>query len=171
MSYSVGMENDGNSFKNNYFKTLKQRDMKKETTSIFGNLFGTKSETSESEKSKPVVITSYSQPNVLQQRMKEERLTHGETVTANLSPVRLENAYGKMVMYFCPMKNIEVIETVTNGDGETIPAEAKVEGLTIPENFKAGFYNLKNVTLSSNGTMQVRATSSTVWEKAEAERP
>jgi hypothetical protein len=144
--------------------------MKKETTSLFGNLFGTKKETSEAEKSKPVVITSYSQSNVLQQRMQEERLTHGQTVTANLSPVRLENAYGKMIMYFCPMKNIEIIETVTHGDGECIPAEAKVEGLTIPDNLKAGFYNLKNITLTSNGTMQVKATNKTVWEKAEAER-
>ncbi|WP_018612163.1 hypothetical protein [Segetibacter koreensis] len=144
--------------------------MKKETTSLFGNLFGGKSDSSESEKSKPVVITSYSQPNVLQQRMKEEKLTHGETVTANLSPVRLENAYGKMVMYFCPMKNIEVLETVTNGDGENIPAEAKVEGLTIPDNLKAGFYNLKNVMLTSNGTMQVKATNKTFWEKAELEQ-
>ncbi len=141
--------------------------MKKENTSLFGNLFGAKNKSSESEKSTPVVITSYSQPNVLQQKMKEERLTHGETVTANLSPVRLENAYGKMVLYFCPMKTIDILKTVTNGDGGNIPAEAKVEGLTIPENFKAGFYHLKNVTLTSNGTMQVKATSETLWEKAE----
>lgn len=141
--------------------------MKKETTSLFGNFFGVKNKRAELERSTPVVITSYSQPNVLQQRMKEEKLSHGETVTANLSPVRIENAYGKMVMYFCPMKTIEVLKTVTDGDGGNIPAEAKVEGLTIPDNFKAGFYNLKNVTLTSNGTMQVKATSETIWEKAE----
>lgn len=141
--------------------------MKKENASLFGNLFGAKNKPSEFEKSTPVVITSYSQPNVLQQKMKEERLTHGETVTANLSPVRLESAYGKMVMYFCPMKSIEVLQTVIAGDGGTLPAEAKVEGLTIPENFKAGFYTLKNVTLTSNGTMQVKATNETLWEKAE----
>ncbi len=142
--------------------------MKKENTSLFGNLFGTKNKSSESEKSTPVVITSYSQPNVLQQKMKEEKLTHGETVTASLAPVRLESAYGKMVMYFCPMKTIEIVQTVTNGDGGIIPDEAKVEGLTIPDNFKPGFYKLKNVILSSNGTMQVKATNETLWEKAEA---
>ncbi len=145
--------------------------MKKETTSLFGNFFGAKKDPLKSEKSKQVVITAYSQPNVLQQKMKEERLTHGETVTANLSPVRLENDFGKMVMYFCPMKNIEILETITTGDGATLPVEAKVEGLTIPDNLRAGFYNLKNVTLTSNGTMQVKATNKTVWEKAEAERP
>src|SRR3954464_10130325 len=122
--------------------------MKKETTSLFGNLFGAKNPPVEAPKSKQVVITSYSQANVLQQKMKEERLTHGETVTANLSPVRLEGSYGKMVLYFCPMKAIEVLETVVDGDGESIPAEAKIEGLTIPENFKPGFYSLKNVTLT-----------------------
>lgn len=140
--------------------------MKKENASLFGNLFGAKIKSPELEKSTPVVITSYSQPNVLQQRMKEEKLTHGETVTANLEPVRLESAYGKMVMYFCPMKSIEVLQTVTIGDGGSIPDEAKVEGLTIPDNFKPGFYKLKNVTLTSNGTMQVKATNDTLWEKA-----
>ena len=142
--------------------------MKKEINSLFGNLFGTKNRSLESEKSTPVVITSYSQANVLQQRMKEEKLTHGETVTANLAPVRLESAYGKMVMYFCPMKAIEIVQTVTDGDGGSLPAEAKVEGLTIPDNFRPGFYKLKNVTLTSNGTMQVKATSKTLWEKAES---
>lgn len=143
--------------------------MKKETSSLFGNLFGAKNAPDQAEKTKPVIITSYSQANVLQQRMKEEKLSHGETVTANLSPVRLENAYGKMVLYFCPMRTIDIIETITSGDGDSIPAEAKVEGLTIPDNCKAGFYSLKNVTLTSNGTMQVKATDKTIWEKAELE--
>ena len=52
--------------------------MKKEHTSLFSNLFGAKGKPAESERSTPVVITSYSQPHVLQQRMKEEKLSHGE---------------------------------------------------------------------------------------------
>jgi hypothetical protein len=71
--------------------------MKKEHTSLFSNLFGAKGKPAESEKSTPVVITSYSQPHVLQQRMKEEKLSHGETVTANISPVRLESNFGKIL--------------------------------------------------------------------------
>ena len=117
------------------------------------------------EKPTPVQITSYSQPHVLQQKMKEEKLTHGETVMANLSPVRLENSFGKMVLYFCPMKTIEVLQTLSDGDGGSIPEEAKVEGLTIPEDYQPGFYTLKNVTLTSNGTMQVKATEETTWER------
>lgn len=138
--------------------------MKKEHTSLFSNLFGAKGKPAESEKSTPVVITSYSQPHVLQQRMKEEKLSHGETVTANISPVRLESNFGKMVLYFCPMQSIEVIEKVNAGDGGSLPAEAIVDGLTVPGNCKPGLYTLKNVTLSSNGTMQVIATENTMWE-------
>ncbi|WP_245842281.1 hypothetical protein [Pontibacter ummariensis] len=101
--------------------------------------------------------------------MREKEMSHGETVKADLSPVRLERSYGKMVMYFCPMKSIEVLETLSPGDGGSIPALAKVEGLTIPKDFKPGLYKLKNVTVTSNGTMQVKATEQTTWEVAEVE--
>ena len=140
--------------------------MTSEHTPFFGSLFGAKSPSAESEQPRQVVVTSYSQPHVLQQRMREERLTHGETVTANISPVRLETERGKMVMYFCPMKSIEVLHTIANGDGGNLPAQVIVEGLTAPEKLKPGMYKLKNVTLSSNGTMQVKATADTTWEMA-----
>lgn len=96
--------------------------------------------------------------------MQEGELSHGETVMANLSPVRLEKSRGKMVLYFCPMKSIEVLETMTSGDWAGIPPQAKVEGLSIPADLKEGLYTLKNVTLTSNGTMQVKATDKTTWE-------
>lgn len=117
--------------------------------------------------STPVTISSFSQPHVLQQKMKEEKMSHGGTVTANLSPVRLEMDHGRVVMYFCPMKAIQVLKIVATGDGGDLPVQAKVEGLSIPASFKSGFYNLKNVVLSSNGTMQVKATDETAWEYAE----
>lgn len=135
-------------------------------TSFFRNLFGAKDQTSGAKEPKQVVITSSSQPEVLQKRMQERKLSHGETVTANLSPVRLEKIHGKMVLYFCPMRTIEVLETVSIGDGGSIPDQAKVEGLTIPPNLKDGLYTLKNVTVTSNGTMQVKATENTDWEAA-----
>jgi len=138
--------------------------MKKQRAQFFANLFGAKGNPSESVKTTPVVITSYSQPHVLQQRMKEEKLTHGETVTVNISPVRLENAYGKMVMYFCPMQSIEILSHTNPGDGGNIPIQATIDGLTVPGNQKPGLYTLKNVKLSSNGTIQVIATAKTEWE-------
>ena len=144
--------------------------MKKETKSFFSTLFGAKKTgVQTADTSKEIILTSYSQPNVLQQRMQEERMTHGETVTANLSPVRVEKHMGKMVMYFCPMKNIEVLQTMADGDGGSLPNQAIVEDLTIPSDYKPGFYNLKNVVLTSNGTMQVKATGNTVWERAKCD--
>ena len=134
--------------------------------SVFESLFGGKrsADTPMGTKATPVGITAYSQSNVLQQRMREEKMTHGQTVRANLSPVRLEMSYGRMIMYFCPMKSIEVIETLDAGDGGSLPMEAKVADLSIPNCFRPGLYMLKNVTLTSNGTMQVHSTSKTTWE-------
>src|SRR5579863_6957520 len=75
--------------------------------------------------SSPVTITAFSQPNVLRKRMEEEKLSHGGTV-----------------LYFCPMKTIEVLKSVTAGDGGGIPLEAKLDGLRIPLGSKSGFYSL-----------------------------
>ena len=97
--------------------------------------------------------------------MEEKKLTHAETVTATISPVRLESHPGKMVMYFCPMKTIEVIERVAAGDGGSLPPDVKVEGLAVPGNYEPGLYTLKNVVITSNGTMQVIGTKATVLEK------
>jgi hypothetical protein len=144
--------------------------MKKEKMSFFSNLFGAKKNPQPTaDQSKKIIITAYSQPNVLQQRMQEEKLSHGETVSANLSPVRVEKHMGKMVLYFCPMKNIEILQTLAEGDGGSLPNQAIVEDLTIPSDYKPGFYNLKNVILTSNGTMQVKATDKTVWENAKSD--
>jgi hypothetical protein len=101
---------------------------------------------------------------VLQQKMKEQKMTHGETVMANLSPVRLEKNSAGMVMYFCPLKSIEVLATFSNGDGGSIPSQATVEGLTVNGDLRPGLYKLKNVKLTSNGTMQVAVTEKTSWE-------
>ena len=133
---------------------------------FFANLFSSKGSIERPETSREVFTTSSSQPHVLQEKMKEKKLTHGETVTANISPVRLENAYGKMALYFCPVQTVDVFETITPGDGGEIPLKVEVEGLTVPPGHKPGLYTLKNVVLSSNGVMQVKATEKTVWEMA-----
>jgi len=132
---------------------------------LFRNIFNANYSSPGPHESKQVSINYYSQHDVLQQKMKEKKLTHGETVIANLFPVRLEKDFGKIVMYFCPMETIEILETVACGDGNKIPDEARVEGLKVPRTYKTGLYRLKNVTLTSNGTMQVKATDETTWEK------
>ena len=142
--------------------------MKKENTSFFANLFGAKGNAPATQRSASVVLTPSSQPHVLRQRMEEEKLSHGETVMANISPVRLDRTFrDEAVLYFCPMKKIEVLEITAAGDGGSLPADATLEGFSIPQDCRSGFYKLRNVQLSSNGTMQVRATSQTTWERVD----
>lgn len=133
--------------------------------SLFASL-GITSKSKPEEKSTPVVITEYSQPHVLQQRMNEEKLKHGDRVVANLFPVRLESNFGKMVMYFCPMQDIEVTELMELGDGGSLPPEATLLDVNVPANMKPGLYNMKKVQLFSNGTLQVIATTDTEFEPA-----
>lgn len=142
--------------------------MKKVNSSYFSNLFGAKGKNPATENTF-VKLTSTSQPHVLRQRMHEEQMTHGETVTAHISPVRLEkNFYNEAVLYFCPMKKIEVLKVLAAGDGGSLPADATLEGLSIPKDLKAGLYKICDVEITSNGTMQVKATNRTKWEKIEA---
>ena len=130
-----------------------------------GSFFWGKQYSPESATSTNVTTSAFSQPHVLKRKMQEEKLTHAETVTASISPVRLEGYPDKMVLYFCPMKTIEILKTIVAGDGGSLPSEVSLEGLTVPKNFQPGLYTLKNVVLTSNGTMQVIATEKTVWEK------
>lgn len=141
--------------------------MRSQGVHLFANMFGSKGSIKKEESSTSqadVLTTASAQPHVLREKMKEKKLTHGETVTATISPVRLEAALGKMYLYFCPMETIEVHKTITPGDGGDIPREVVVEGLTIPSGSKPGLYTLKNVKLSSNGAMQVMADADTTWE-------
>ena len=140
--------------------------MKREGGYLFANLFGSKGnvEKAETSSATEVLTTPSAQPHVLRQKMKEKELTHGETVTVNMSPVRLESAYGKMYLYFCPMQTLEVLQKLTPGDGGDIPETVVVEGLTVPAEHQSGLYTLKNVKLSSNGSMQVMADANTIWE-------
>jgi len=117
--------------------------------------------------SSPVTVTAFSQPNVLRKRMEEEKLSHGGTVRANLSPVRLDMDHGAAILYFCPMRAMHVLNTIAGGDGDGIPLEAKLEGLRIPADYKSGFYELKNVEVTSNGAILIRPTKETAWEYAE----
>lgn len=119
----------------------------------------------EEQKRVDVVATSYSQPHVLQHRMKEANLKHGDRVTANVGPVRLESNFGKMVMYFCPTQSVKVHKQLEAGDGGKLPQEdVVIEGVSVPANIKPGLYELKDVELCSNGRLQVIATADTKFE-------
>lgn len=113
---------------------------------------------------KEVVVISESQPYVLQQRMKESNLKHGDTVKANIPCVRIEQNYSKAVIFFCPVPDIEVKEKIAEGDGGSLPDEVTIHGLKVPAELPSGLYNLKNINLHSNGTLQVIATEETIFE-------
>jgi hypothetical protein len=147
----------------NHLNQKNFRIMNREGFYLFANLFTAKGNV-ENPQFTDVTATSSAQPHVLREKMMEKQMSHGETVTANLSPVRVESMFGKMHVYFCPMQNIDILETVTPGDGGEIPMNVSVEGLTIPTRQGSGLYTLKNVKLSSNGTMQVIASEKTSWE-------
>lgn len=141
----------------------------KKLVAFFATLFNQKQSIPE-KTTQEVFVNSYSQPHVLQQRMKEGKLTHGQTVKADLSPVRLVHSedMGKTYMYFCPMQLVNVKEIVSNGDGGRLPGEAILKGIEIDKSLiKPGLYNLKNVTLFSNGTLQVIANEDTKFEPFE----
>ena len=96
--------------------------------------------------------------------MREKQLSHGETVVVNMSPVRLESVDEKMILYFCPMEKLDIVAKVEPGDGSDIPLDVTLKGIATPPDLKSGMYTLKNVKLTSNGTMQVIATAETSWE-------
>jgi hypothetical protein len=146
------------------FKLKKLSIMERQGHNLFANLFGSKGNTEKPETSRDVFTTAAAQPHVLREKMKEQHLTHGETVTANLSPVRIEATAGGMALYFCPMQTLDIAKTITCGDGGDIPESVVVEGLVLPPDYKSGLYAIKNVKLSSNGSIQVTATKETTWE-------
>ncbi len=116
-----------------------------------------------------VLVTANSQPEVLQAQMQKGKLSHGQTVIATLPHVRLaKNQPGVSAqIFFCNMKDIQVTKALKAGDGREIP-----EAVTLPQGLKVpyagdGFYNLENVRLTSNGSIQITATADTKWQKVE----
>lgn len=148
--------------------------MIKSIKSISKKLFSSKSKQAAppvQEKLIPVVVTSYSQPHVLQYRMSEEKLNHGDRVKATLSPVRLESVLDKMVMYFCPLTDLEVSKRIERGDGGALPSSVTIHNTSVPENLKPGLYVMENAELYSNGTLQVIANKDTAFVPFKYEIP
>lgn len=104
-------------------------------------------------------VSKYSQSNVLKDRMQEAGFTHGQQARVNLRGVQVEptaDTEGKV--FFCKMKEIEVVEVLEKGDGGPLPEDAEVEDLYFPEK---GTHDLSGVILSSNGRLQVKADRGT----------
>ncbi len=96
-------------------------------------------------------------------------MSHDQAVIADIPSVRIRKEGKSAKMYFCNMGYLQVKEVINNGDGKTIPSDVKLHGVKISkellEKDRDAYYNLKNVKLYSNGTIQVIATSETKFEK------
>lgn len=104
-------------------------------------------------------VTSHSQSDVLRRRMKTAGFTHGQEARVNLRKVRLrQQTSSEGVIYFCEMKNLEVVEVLQDGDGGVLPQHAVAEELQFPEE---GHHDVLGAILYSNGALQVRADEET----------
>lgn len=120
-------------------------------------------------------ISSRSQYYVLKEHMRENMMSHGQTVKADLNCVRLspniENegipSKKQAIIYFCPLTCIDIKEQLKEGDGKWLPDDVKLVNPRGPEGRKiddSNLYSLKNVILSSNGKINIEFTPETTWE-------
>jgi hypothetical protein len=122
-----------------------------------------------------VTLADEPQPYVLAKRAEQAGIKHGDHAVVNLKNVQLAieggNGRDEPVLYFCPMKAIEVIETVSDGDGGTMPEEVTLPstGLISKTKLVPGIYNINFATFHSNGSIMIGQTSSTEFELVEAD--
>lgn len=109
-------------------------------------------------------ISKYSQSNVLKERMEEAGFSHGQQARVNIRGVQVEpTAETEGKVFFCKIKDIEILEVMEEGDGEPLPADANLDNLYFPEK---GTHDLSGVILSSNGRLQVKADNRTKVNRA-----
>lgn len=120
-------------------------------------------------KKQKVFIDSSGQAAVLAYRMEGAGMSHDQAVIADIPNVRIRKEGKSANIYFCNIRDLKIKEVINQGDGKTIPTEVKLNGIKISkellEKNRDAHYNLKNVKLYSNGTIQVIATSETEFEK------
>ena len=120
-------------------------------------------------KKQKVSVDASSQASVLASYMGMAGLSHDQAVIADIPAVRVRKEGKSTKMYFCNMNRLHVKEVINNGDGKVIPSDVKLHGIKISrellEKDRDAYYDLKNVKLYSNGTIQVIATSETKFEK------
>ncbi len=141
---------------------------------LLKRLFSGKKNTESNDE--PLLVRAQSQPHVLQYKMMQEKINHGQTIEANLRFVRIvktnTNGYpdfeGQLTAFFCPLERIEVISRLTPGDNQPIPEAVEIHNLKLPSNMKTGIYNINNVLLHANGSINVMATQHTTLEMVDA---
>ena len=112
-------------------------------------------------------VFAHSQGYRLRERMDEAQIRHGQEVRADLTGIRVTAAMDGWriaaepnvgAIFFCTMGAITIREVLTQGDGEPLPHEVVLDGLTVPE---PGTYDILNAVVHSNGSLLVRVDAST----------
>jgi hypothetical protein len=107
--------------------------------------------------SQSLVLTSSSQLYALRRRMEESGITHGQSVLANINYVYISN--GKISFWNMPA--LEILEHITPGDGGRIAQQVILRGpFRVRENIH-GYFNIKNVCISSHGTINLTPKKNT----------
>jgi len=99
-------------------------------------------------------ITAMSQQFKLRQRMEEAQVSHGQTVRADLTNVRVGALVGSAdgQTFFCTMGPIRVRRVLSPGDHLPLPTDVRLEGLNVPA---PGTYDIVNALVSSNGDIRL----------------
>ena len=106
------------------------------------------------------VVNASSQSEVLKNRMSKENITHGQSVRADISNVRVGEpvakerwfAAKKGPVFFCNIGSLKIREEMKSGDGGQLPDQVVVKGLTVRT---PGFFNIENAFITSNGAITV----------------
>jgi hypothetical protein len=112
-------------------------------------------------------VFAQSQTYRLRERMTEAEIGHGQEVRADLPGIRVTAAFegwrtvadpNRGAIFFCTMGPIRIREVLQQGDGNPLPTEVILEGLTVPE---PGTYDLINALVHSNGALRVQIDAQT----------
>jgi hypothetical protein len=112
-------------------------------------------------------VFAHSQTYRLRERMNEAEIRHGQEVRADLTGIRVTAGTESLrtapnsdtgAIFFCTMGPIRIREVLAEGDGNPLPSEVVLDGLTVPG---PGTYDILNAIVHSNGSLLVRIDSAT----------
>jgi hypothetical protein len=112
-------------------------------------------------------VMAHSQAFRLRERMAEAAIGHGQEVRADLTGIRVSASMTDWrsapdpnvgIVFFCTMGSIRVREVLDQGDGQPLPMEVILDGLTVPE---PGTYDVLDAVIHSNGALRVRVDERT----------
>ncbi|MFH0806446.1 MAG: hypothetical protein V1885_01850 [Candidatus Brennerbacteria bacterium] len=108
-------------------------------------------------------VMMYSQPEQLEKAMTLEGMRHGDEAMVTIPNVRVDPAPGHFSknghLFFCGISSLQDVVRLADGDGKPLPTQVELVGdFHVPA---PGYYDLRNVKLSSNGSLQVIRTPQT----------